>query len=196
MDIVTRAMGILMDPKKEWNTIAGESTDPGKLYIGYVIPLAGAQALATIIGWMIFVGLLLSFAIQLAIVKLIVTLVMVGMMGFVAAKLAPMFGGRDDLVQGLKLIAYAMTPSIVAGIVIGLLPFLGTIGSLIALAAALYCLYVLYLGVSPVMSVAADKAIIYIVALVVAVIVIAVIVSLVTRALGVPIFGMGMMRGM
>ena len=136
-----------------------------------------------------FLGLLIfgigghRFAIGSLLVGLIVSyilaLVMVGVLGFIFAKLAPSFGGQDDVNQGLKLAAYSMTASWIAGI-FAIIPFLG----LLALIGGLYSLYLLYLGVPVLMKNPQEKTLVYVISAIVVAIVLGLIVNFIqTRAL-------------
>ena len=51
MNLIERAKNIIVSPVKEWNVIAAETPDTGKIITGYVVPLAGAAALAAFIGY-------------------------------------------------------------------------------------------------------------------------------------------------
>ena len=51
MNLIERAKNIIVSPVKEWNVIAAETPDTGKIITGYVLPLAGAAALAAFIGY-------------------------------------------------------------------------------------------------------------------------------------------------
>jgi Yip1 domain len=176
MSLVERVKNILMSPQTEWPVIAGEGASVGSLYTGYIIPLAAIPAISTFISLAFFSG----FGIVFGLVTGVVTYVISGLIGtfivaFVAGKLAPSFGGRDDLVQGLKLAAYSYTASWVAGLAL-LIP---GVGWLIALVAGLYGLYLLYLGATPVMSVPQDKSVVYTIVLVIVAAVVAFLVNLV-----------------
>jgi len=85
-------------------------------------------------------------------------------------KLAPSFQSSGGIVQALKMVAFASTPSWVAG-VLQLVPLLGAL----ALLAALYGVYLFYLGLPSVMKTPPDKVIPYTVASVVVIIVIFVV---------------------
>jgi hypothetical protein len=102
--------------------------------------------------------------------------------------LAPTFGGKSDLVQGLKLAVFASTPMMLAGI-FNLLPALSILG----LIVALYGLYVMYLGLPVLMKNPAEKTIPYMVVLVIASIVSAVVLFTLSNAFA-P--SMGSMGGM
>ncbi|MGZ8552968.1 MAG: hypothetical protein ACXWV8_06150, partial [Chitinophagaceae bacterium] len=51
MNLIDRAKNIIISPAKEWDVIATEIPDTGKIITGYVLPLAGAAALAAFIGY-------------------------------------------------------------------------------------------------------------------------------------------------
>src|SRR5947209_12363830 len=130
MDLVARAKSILTTPRTEWPIIAGESTGTADLYGGYVAPLAAIPPVAAIVGNLLFgggLGFLESIAI--AVVGFAMALVGVYVLGLIASKIAPSFGGKDDLVQGLKLVAYAYTAAWIAGI-FGLIPALALLSVL------------------------------------------------------------------
>jgi hypothetical protein len=91
-------------------------------------------------------------------------------LGWIISALAPTFGGKSDLIQGLKLAVFASTPMMLAG-VLNILPALSIVG----LIAALYGLYVMYLGLPVLMKNPQEKTIPYMVVLVIASIVCAVV---------------------
>jgi hypothetical protein len=157
MDLVTRVKNILISPKTEWPVIAGESTGTGALYGGYVAPLAAIPPVATIIGNLLF-GRAMTFgqSVMIGIVGFVIALVGVYVLGLIASKIAPSFGGKDDLTQGLKLVAYAYTAAWVAG-VFSVIPAL----ALLSLIGGLYSLYLLYAGAPVVMSVPQGRSVGY-----------------------------------
>jgi hypothetical protein len=176
MDIVSRIKNIITTPQTEWAVISSEPTDPPTLYTSYIIPLAAIPPVATFLGLLIFGVGGFRFPIGTLIVSLIVSyilaLVMVGVLGFIFAKLAPSFGGQDDVNQGLKLAAYSMTASWIAGI-FAIIPFLG----LLALIGGLYSLYLLYLGVPVLMKNPQEKTLVYVITAIVIAIVLFLIVG-------------------
>jgi hypothetical protein len=82
--------------------------------------------------------------------------VAVYVLGLIASKIAPSFGGKDDLAQGLKLVAYAYTAAWVAGI-FSLIPAL----ALLSLIGGIYSLYLLYTGSSVMMGVPQERSVGY-----------------------------------
>jgi hypothetical protein len=186
MDLQQRITNILTKPKEEWAVIAVESTDVPTLYKEYIVLLAAIPAIAGFIGMTIvgipapFLGTirigLVSGLVHL-IVGYLLTLVSYLVAAFVIEKLAPTFGSRGNLIQALKLAAYASTPVWIAGI-LAIYPPL----SMLLLIAAIYAIYLFYLGLPFVMQTPQDKALAYTIASAVALIVTSIVIHLVTVA--------------
>jgi len=165
MTLVDRVKNITLRPATEWPVIAGEPSSVGGLYSGYVAPLAAINPIALFIGLSIvgvsipFVGTYrtpLSSGLTQAVVSFVLALVGVLLMAAIVNALAPTFGGRRNLNEAFKLVAYSATPGFVAGI-LSLFPPL----AMLELLAALWGLYVFYLGVPVVMRTTRDKALPY-----------------------------------
>jgi hypothetical protein len=154
MALVERVKKILTTPNTEWPVIAGESTGTAELYTGYVMPLAAIGPIAIVLG-NIIAGSPVSFmaSVALAIVSFVLALVAVYVLALIVAKIAPSFGGKDDMAQALKLVAYAYTASWLGGI-FNLISAL----SLLGIIAALYGLYLLYTGTVPLMGVPKERS--------------------------------------
>jgi hypothetical protein len=180
-------VNILLQPRSEWPAIADERTDAAALYLRYVVILAALPAVANFVGTAL-IGSLVSgrlsagVALQAAVMGYVLSLAMVFVLGIAADALAPYFGGKADLQQALKLVAYALTASWVAGV----LTFLPVVAWLIALLAGLYSLYLFHLGAPLLMRVPEREAISYTVALFAIAIVIAFLVGTLIAAM----FGM------
>ncbi len=183
MSIVNRAKNLLTNPKQEWDVIAGETTSPIQLMVGYAIILAGLAAAMGIVGALVSASSMTDMmneidssgaaaaqmSAQLAtgtiiknnIINFIVQMLIVFGMGFVVAALVPSFGGINDQTQGAKLIVYAGTGSWIGGIVGGalmMIPYLGwLLGLLVIFGGLFYSCYLIHLGLRPVMKVADDK---------------------------------------
>ena len=167
MNAVNRATNILFQPRSEWSAIAHERSDARSLYLGYVAILAVLPAAATLIStWLVgslgFGRLGAGVALQAALAGYVLSLVMVLAIAFVANMLAPRFGGRSDFDQALKLTAYALTASWVAGI----FTILPVVGWLISLLGGLYSLYLLQIGAPQLMKMPERDAVGYGIALV------------------------------
>jgi|SRR5580658_1857892 hypothetical protein len=179
MTLVSRVQNILMSPNTEWPVIAAESSDVGSLYTSYIIPLAAIGPVALFLLQFLTHPSGIVYELVSAIVHYGLGLVVIYAVAFIAAKLAPSFGGRDDVLQGLKLIAYAATAVWVAEVFL-LIPLLGP---LVVLVALLYTIYLFFLGTSPVMGVAQDKSIVFVLVLFVIAIVLNYIVFAVVRTI-------------
>jgi hypothetical protein len=187
MNLLTRVTNILLQPRAEWPAIADERTDPAQLYLSYVAILAALPAVANFVGTALIGGLVsgrlsAGVALQAALTGYVLSLVMVFVLGAVADTLARSFGGKSDFQQALKLVAYALTASWVAG----LLTFLPVVAWLIALLGSLYSLYLFHLGAPLLMRVPEREAIGYTVTL----FAIAIVISFLVGTLIAAMFGM------
>jgi hypothetical protein len=188
MDIVTRAKNIILSPNTEWPVIAAEQTTVKDLYQGYIAPLMAIGPICSFLALLFFarglgvgaglVGMIVIYAINLAATYVVALL---------AQFLAPQFGGRADIVDALKLVAYSSTPAWVGGI-FNLIPLL----AILDLLLALYGFYLLYAGATPVVNVPKERAAIFTIVLVVAVIIVFFITSTIVGAIvGAGMMGMG-----
>ncbi len=189
--LVTRVQNMIMKPAAEWDVVAAEPATVGSIYTGYAMILAAIPAIASLLGSILFVHTNPILAVVSAVVGYVLALVGLYITAFIVNALAPSFGGEQNQVQALKLVAYANTAAWVAG-ALNIIPVLGVLASLVG---GIYSLYVLYLGLPKLMKNPADKTTVYfIVTLVVAVVVYAVIgavVGLVIGLLAVSILGAG-----
>jgi hypothetical protein len=192
MNLVMRVTHILVQPNSEWPIIKGERTDLQTLYLHYVAILAVIPAVAGFIA-NAFVGTLtvgrigIGDAFGSAVLGYVFSLVMVFVVALIADSLAPSFGGRKNIDRALKLVAYSMTPSWVAG-AFAIIPVLGW---LISLLGGVYALYLFYLGAPVLMKTPESKTIGYTAVTVAIAIVIGFVMGMVTVA----IFGAGGMMG-
>ena len=193
MALLDRVKNICLTPTTEWPVIAGESTTPGALISGYVLPLAAVGAIAGFIGGSIigrtipFIGTYrVGFVAGLGglIFTLVAAVIGVAIVAFLINALAPTFGAQQDSVQAWKVAVYSYTPAWVAA-VLNILPLLG----MLALLAALYGIYLMYLGLPQLMKAPKEKAFGYTAVIVIC----AIVVSVVVGAIGAAITGMGMM---
>lgn len=181
MNLVDRVKNMLLQPKAEWETIAGETTGTAELYQTYAMPLAAIGPLASVIG-MTIVGITIPFigtyrvplmnALAGAITSFALTLAGIFLVSLIIDALAPNFGGEKNPAQALKVAVYSSTPSFLAGI-FQIVPVLGLLGLLLAL----YGLYLLYLGLPILMKVPREKAAGFTVLVVVAAIVVGIVVG-------------------
>jgi len=189
MKIIDRAKAIIMSPKIEWGTIAGEEPNIGQIMTGYVLPLALIPAIASVIGY----GLIgsgevvsVSYGIARALIQVISAFIVVYLAAFVIDFLAPNFASQKGIGRAVQLVAYSNTPVWIAGIVY-IIPGL----SWIVFIAALYSLYILYLGFSPMMKTPQDKVVVYLVVSIIALIIVYAIVGWILALILLPLFGVG-----
>ncbi len=187
MNLQTRVINILTKPKTEWPAIATEPATVASIYSRYVMILAAIPPICTCIGTTLFgitLPLLGTYRVGVGqgmttmVLTYVLALVGVYVAAFVVQKLAPTFQSEPNLVQAFKLVAYAMTPAWVAG-VLNIVPQL----SVLVVLASLYGIYLFYLGVVPLMKTPQDKVIPYMVTAAVVVIVVSVLMGVIGGAL-------------
>jgi Yip1 domain len=180
MNLVERVKRILMTPRSEWEVIDAEQTTPAELYTSYIVPLAAIGPIAQLIGYSVF-GVSVPFvgtyrvpigsAITQALVSYLLTLAGTYVLALIIDALAPTFHGQRSQIQALKLAAYSLTASWVAGI-FALIP-----GLRILTLLGLYSLYLLYLGLPVLMKTPREKALGYTVVVIIAAIVLSLIIG-------------------
>lgn len=152
-----RVRGLLLSPTTEWQQVARESTAPGRLFAGYVMPLAALAVLAVLLrlwlatrvsalGALVMIALTFSFEV-----------VGVWVVALVINSMASFFRGVRSQGQALKVATYACTPLWLSCV---FTPFPGL--SLPAqFAGGLYYTYLLYLGLRVLMRSPRDRALGY-----------------------------------
>ena len=148
--ILARAQKIVTDPQGAWQEIKGEDSTIESVYKNYFVYVAAITPIAMFLGHIfhrnIFSNLfsnLVFYAFALGMPYLAAMLI---------EFLAPKFEGGCSRAEAFKLVVYASTPGMLAGI-FNLIPILGIIASLIGL----YNIYVFYLGLEPMVRVAGSK---------------------------------------
>jgi hypothetical protein len=185
MNVIERAKGIILNPKKEWETIAGEAGNIGELYKDYVVILAAIGPVASVIG-MALIGISLPVfgtirvpigsALGSAVVHYVLTLAGVYGLALIIDGLAPTFSGEKNLTQAFKVAVYSSTPAWIGGVFV-LIPMLGILGMLLGL----YGLYVLYLGLPVLMKSSKEKSMLYTIAVIVAAVVIFLVIGAISH---------------
>lgn len=206
MSIVDRAKNIILKPVDEWNVIADEPATVGGIFTGYAMILAAIPLVAGIL----FTGALgmsaggmgglggaamsmgFTTVAGMAVIGYVLSMVTLYLMAMIVNTVSPSFNGKSDLTQSTKLMAYASTPTWVAGSV-GWVPILG---GLVALAAIAYVVYLIYLGLKPVLGVPQEKVAGFTVVIVLIYIVLTMVVSgIIVGLLFSTFFGGAMMAG-
>lgn len=195
--LAERAKNIILQPRPEWAVIDAEPATIGGIYRNYVVYLAAIGPIAGLLGAQLFgysiMGVTyrptLGTSIGTATVTYGLSLLSCYVLAMVIDALAPTFGGTKDMVKALKVAAYSMTASWLAGI-FGLIPQLAILGLF-----GLYSLYLLYLGLPRLMRAPEDKAMPYTVLVIAAAIVLWLVVGALAAALVGSLFGSALMSG-
>jgi hypothetical protein len=184
-NLVARAKAIILTPDTEWPIIDAEPATVASLYRNYIMILAAIPPLATFLHGVLFGYGAFGYtyrpsfihALISAVVQYAFTLGGAYVLAFIVDALAPTFQGQKNLVQALKLVAYASTASWLAGI-FSLIPGLGLLGIL-----GLYSLFLFYRGLPVMMKSPPDKSLPYTIVIIVAAIVVAICITPLTFAL-------------
>ena len=146
--LINLAKKFILQPKDAWEVVKDETTTAQQHIMNYLIPLALIPTIATFIGHgfigMGLIGPSLKWGLTEAVTIFIATIVGVFISGFIIQKLGPTFDTQVSFDKAVKLVGFAYTPMLVAGILY-IIPALGIIVAL----AGLYSLYVLYTGFKP-----------------------------------------------
>ena len=181
---INRVKLVLTNPVEAWTTIKGESTTVKTIYVDYLIPLALITPVCAILKRALFgapanplVGIViptsLASVIGQQVVMFVMTLIMMFISMHIMAFLAPKFQGVADQVQALKLGAYAMTPSSIAGLLM-FIPFFGTLGALIG---AIWTIYLFWIGIPVVLNVPTERRVPFVLTVLVVNVIVAVVLS-------------------
>jgi len=196
VNLIERAKNILLTPKTEWDVVAAETTPVAGIVTGYVLPLAGAAAIAQfislcVIGTITPMGTFrmgMGWGLAMMVYQFVMGIVAVFVAAAIIDFLAPTFGATKGFDRAFRVAAYTYTAAWV-GAVLGIIPWLGM---LLGLLLALYAVYLLYLGLPRVMKNPPEKSPGY-TALVV---VVAIVVGIVIAMVGGLITGPAMLAGM
>ncbi|HEY4321625.1 MAG TPA: Yip1 family protein [Gemmatimonadales bacterium] len=193
MNLVARATGMLVSPRREWETVDTETTSIAELYTGYIMPLAGIAAIVRFLS-MTFIGTTvlgvstrwtLTHGLMLTVIGYITVLIMVYILALVVDAAAPTFGAEKNQIQAFKVVAYSFTAAWIGGM-LSVIPWFGWLG----LVGGLYSLYILYLGLPVVMKCPRDKAAGYTVVIVLAAILVGLVIGIGMRMVAPGAMGM------
>jgi hypothetical protein len=160
MNTIDRAKNMIASPNKEWDVIALEQPNTGKIITNYVLLLAGAAAVAAFIGYG-FIGFnyglfgriaSTEWGIYYALNVLVGAIAGVFISALVINALAPSFGSEKNMGRSVQLVAYSYTPFWI-GALLAIYPPIALIGAI----AGLYGLYLMYIGMPKLKKTPADK---------------------------------------
>lgn len=182
----------MLAPNKEWDVINGEEPNTPGIITGYVLPLAGAAAVASFIGYAL-VGFNVGFGIRMkgfdwglyhGVSALASGILTVFVAAFIIDALAPSFGSEKNMGRSVQLVAYSWTPGFVAGLAM-VLPSL----AILSLVGIIYGLYLLYVGLPKLKKTPTDKLVGYFVVSLITIIVVYFVLGFVLNKILAPIFG-------
>ncbi len=161
-------MGLLTQPRQEWEKIHEENESVGECYLRHVAPLALISPLAgifgtTLIGWRIAtsapVKLTVGSAIQIGIVYYLAILFSVFIIGVLIRWMGETYGSQQTLSRCVALAGYTATPLFLVG-VMQLYPVLW-VNFIVGLPALAYTVYLLYLGVPIMMEIPEERGFLF-----------------------------------
>jgi hypothetical protein len=140
--ILSRAYGLMREPKKEWEQIRAEETTVANILIGYVAPLAALPIVCDLIGQSMFAhALQLDFGQSLirAMITWLISIGIVFFLGIVVNVAAESFEAEKNNLAAQKIAAYSYTPAFLSGVLL-LWPPLGWL-PLVALAWGVFIMF-------------------------------------------------------
>ena len=191
MNLIDRVKNILITPQKEWDVINTEQPNTPGIITGYVLPLAGAAAVAAFIGYA-FIGVnFLGFRIKgmdwglyQGLTVILGALLSVFVCAIIIDALAPSFGSEKNMGRSVQLVAYSFTPGWVGGL-LAIIPALALVGSL----AGLYGLYLLYIGLPKLKKTPQYRQVSYYVVSLITIIVVFIVVGYIIGRILMSVFG-------
>ncbi|WP_066962367.1 Yip1 family protein [Microbulbifer sp. Q7] len=176
--------GLMVQPRRQWQEIAGLSEKGLNRQIPYVIILALVPALCwyfgtTEIGWNIGGNgqvrtLTSNSALSLVAVFYVTMILAVVAVGYFIHWMAKTYGAKSNPMKGMVIAGFTATPIFVAGAA-GLYPILW-LDILLATLAVAYAVYLLYVGIPIVLNVNEERGFLFASAVVTACLVMAVVV--------------------
>jgi len=167
MKIILQAKDITLNPKGALKKLKDEKITKQDLIIYLAIVafpiligvIIGQGVVGTSFGWGWYAAVFrvpLGWAVAWGIVQYIMMIIGVIVFGYVFNMLAPSFSSKQNLMQSMKLVAYALTPLLLAGI-LNIYPPI----AILQLVALIYSLYILYMGLPIYLGTPDDKRIVY-----------------------------------
>lgn len=150
-----RVKRLLLDPRAEWQRIAGEPHTTRDLLIGHVAVLAAIPAICGFVGSML-IGAALLASLLFAAASYALTFAVVLAEAMLIDALAPMFGSGRNFANAMKLAAFFPTAYWLAAVF-----FVVPVLSVLVLLGA-YSLYLLWAGLPILMRVPEEQAVAYV----------------------------------
>ncbi|MCA0901597.1 Yip1 family protein [Microbulbifer agarilyticus] len=161
--------GLMVQPRRQWQEIAGLSEKGVNRQIPYVIILALVPALCwyfgtTEVGWNIGGSgevrtLTNNSALSLVAVFYVTMILAVVAVGYFIHWMAKTYGAKTHPMKGIVVAGFTATPIFIAGAA-GLYPILW-LDILVATLAVAYAVYLLYVGIPIVMNVSEERGFLF-----------------------------------
>ena len=152
-----RVRGLLFNPKSEWQQVARECTAPGRLFTGYVMPLAALAVLAALLRSWLATPVSVSGALLMIALTFSFAVIGVCVVALIINSMASFFRGVHSHGQALKVATYAATPLWLSCVFI---PF-PSLSLPAQFLGGVYHTYLLYLGLRVLMKSPRDRALGY-----------------------------------
>jgi hypothetical protein len=152
-----RVRGLLFNPKSEWQQVARESTAPGRLFAGYVMPLAALAVLAALLRFWLATRVSVPGALVMIALTFTFEVIGVCVVALIINSMASFFRGVHSQGQALKVATYAFTPLWLSCVFI---PF-PSLSLPAQFLGGVYHTYLLYLGLRVLMKSPRDRALGY-----------------------------------
>jgi Yip1 domain len=188
MGMLNHLFGLLVQPRRQWQEIAGLSDKGFNRQIPYVVILALLPALSwyfgtTQIGWSIGAGspvrtLTTDSALSLVAVFYLTMILAVIAIGFFIHWMAKTYGAKTHPMKGMVIAGFTATPIFIAGVA-GFYPVLW-LDILLATLAVAYAVYLLYTGIPIVLNVSEERGFLFASAIVTVCLIMAVLVMVLT----------------
>lgn len=117
--ILSRAYGLMREPKKEWEQIRAEETTIPNILVGYVAPLAAVPIVCDLIGQSVFNDALqvdFGQALIRAVITWLISIGIVFFLGIVVNIAAESFEAEKNDLAAQKIAAYSYTPAFLSGV--------------------------------------------------------------------------------
>ncbi|MFV8783817.1 Yip1 family protein [Microbulbifer sp. SA54] len=186
--MLNHLFGLMVQPRRQWQQIAGLSEKGLNRQIPYVIVLALLPAMAwyfgtTEIGWSIGNSgqvrtLTSQSALSLVAVFYVTMILAVVAIGFFIHWMAKTYGAKTHPMKGMVIAGFTATPIFIAGAA-GLYPVLW-FDILLATLAVAYAVYLLYIGIPIVLNISEERGFLFASAVVTVCLVMAVVVMVAT----------------
>ena len=166
--MIGNIIGLLLQPKKQWQKIAQQEEFPLVYSVLYVLVLALVPAAAwfygtTSIGWSVGDGETIRMTRDSAapiIVLFYLTMVAsVCVIGFMIHWMSQTYGTDSSTAKGISVAGFSATPLFIAGAV-GFIPVFW-LALLIGVAAVGFAVYLLYLGIPIVMQIPQERGFLF-----------------------------------